>query len=123
MNTFRNRTSVIAGLVVLGLTGTAALNVACGAGDPPAPEYVETGRAELIRMVVVRPDQIDNDEELWRIADHLQVEAETDILRVIFWTDQARAGRGVPLDYDQVDAEKAQININRTSGLRDLQRF
>ena len=119
MTTYDTRTRAIARLVALGLIGTVALSAACGA----VPEYVETGRSETTRMVVVHPDQLSNDEELWRIADHLQSEAETDILQVIFWTDQARAGRGVPMTYDQVDAEKAQINIDRNTGLRDLQRY
>ena len=119
MRTHRTRARMFTALVALGLGGTAALTVACGT----APEYVETGRSETTRMVVVHPDQLSDDAELWRIADHLQSEAAADILQVIFWTDHARAGRGVPMTYDQVDAEKAQININLNTGLRDLQRY
>ncbi len=123
MNTLRNRTRLMAGLVVLGLVGSATLNVACGAGEPSAPEFTETGRAGMTRMVVIRPDQLIDDTELWRIADHLQDEAGVNELQVIFWTDEALAGRGVPMTYEQVDAEKAQINIDIAIGRRDLQRY
>ena len=76
-------------------------------------------------MVVIGPDQLADDDELWRIADYLhgQLEVADDPLQVIFWTDESLAGRGVPLDFEQVDAEAAQINLDPRSGFRDLQRY
>ena len=113
---------VVTGIARLGLLATALLGVACGAGSP---DYTETGRAEGVRMVVIGPDQLADDDELWRIADYLhgQLEVADDPLQVIFWTDESRAGRGVPLNFEQVDAEAAQINLDPRSGFRDLQRY
>jgi hypothetical protein len=122
MKIYPDRSHVIGGLIVLGLLGSLTLNAACGAGGS-APEFTETGRSGVTRMVVVRPDQLSDDAELWRVADHLQSEEDVDELQVIFWTDEALAGRGVPMTYEQVDAEKAQINIDRAIGRRDLQRY
>ena len=76
-------------------------------------------------MVVISPNQLADDDELWRIADYLhgQLEVADDPLQVIIWTDESLAGRGVPLDFEQVDAEVAKINIDPSSEFRGLQRY
>ena len=89
---------------------------------PVARYTLMRSQGSMARLIVVTPDQAASDAELWAIAEEFHKKS-LGAVQVMVWTSVADAGAGLPLTDRQLQTQVAQININTSTGLRELRRM
>lgn len=100
----------------------ATVVVALTSCDSQAPAYEVVGQQGVVRLVVVASSVASRDDSLYAIADTLRQGTPNQTIQVMFWTDKTTAATSLPLSDRALQTQVAQININPSTGLRQLTR-